>query len=37
MMREDWDVLIALAKDYGGLDPAKPAAEYYTNEFFDCK
>ena len=37
MMREDWDVLIALAKDYGGLDPVKPAAEYYTNEFFDCK
>ena len=37
MMREDWDVLIALAKDYGGLDPVKPAAEYYTNEFFqDC-
>ena len=26
-----------LAKDYGGLDPVKPAAEYYTNEFFDCK
>jgi hypothetical protein len=37
MMKDDGDVLIALGKDYGGLDPVKPGAEYYTNEFFDCK
>jgi len=37
MMREDWDILLALAKDYGGLDPVKPHADYYTNEFFDCR
>ena len=37
MMKEDWDILLALAKDYGGLDPVKPHADYYTNEFFDCR
>jgi hypothetical protein len=37
MLKEDWDVLLTLAKDYGGLDPVKPHGEYYTNELFDCK
>ena len=27
----------ALAKEYGGLEPVKAHADYYTNEFFDCK
>ena len=36
-LHQGFPALIALAKDYGGLDPMKPAAEYYTNEFFDCK
>jgi hypothetical protein len=36
-MKEDWDALLALAKDYGGLDPLPPPADYYTNEFFDCE
>ncbi|HEV8438903.1 MAG TPA: ABC transporter substrate-binding protein [Methylomirabilota bacterium] len=37
MVKEDWDVLLALAKDYAGLEPVKPHAEYYTNQFFDCR
>jgi NitT/TauT family transport system substrate-binding protein len=37
MVREDWERLIALAKDYGGLEPVKPLDDYYTNEFFDCR
>jgi NitT/TauT family transport system substrate-binding protein len=37
MVREDWERLIALARDYGGLEPVKPLDDYYTNEFFDCR
>jgi NitT/TauT family transport system substrate-binding protein len=37
MVKEDWDVLIGLAKEYGGLEPVKAHGDYYTNEFFDCK
>lgn len=37
MVREDWEKLIALAKDYGGLEPVKPLDEYYTNEFLECR
>jgi NitT/TauT family transport system substrate-binding protein len=36
MMKEDWEALLALGQTYGGIDPAKPAADYYTNEFFSC-
>lgn len=36
MAREDWDNLLNLQKTYGGI-AVKPAADYYTNEFFDCK
>jgi NitT/TauT family transport system substrate-binding protein len=37
MMKEDWDILLSLAKDYGGLDPVKSHADYYTDDFFDCR
>jgi len=37
MAREDWEELTKLLSDYGGMDKPKPAAAYYTNEFFDCK
>ena len=37
MVREDWERLIALANDYGGLEPVKPLDDSYTNEFFDCR
>jgi NitT/TauT family transport system substrate-binding protein len=35
MAREDWEALLALQKTYGGI-VVRPAADYYTNEFFDC-
>lgn len=35
MAREDWEALLALQKTYGGI-AVRPAADYYTNEFFDC-
>jgi NitT/TauT family transport system substrate-binding protein len=35
MAREDWETLLGLQKTYGNI-AVKPAAEYYTNEFFDC-
>jgi NitT/TauT family transport system substrate-binding protein len=37
MADEDWKNLLSLGQRYGGIDPAKPAADYYTNEFFDCQ
>lgn len=37
MAREDWDDLIALLRDHGGMERAKPVAEYYTNEYVDCR
>ena len=36
LVREDWEELIKLLSDYGGMEKAKPAPDYYTNEFFDC-
>jgi NitT/TauT family transport system substrate-binding protein len=36
MAAADWDTLLNLQKTYGNIQ-TKPAAEYYTNEFFDCK
>jgi NitT/TauT family transport system substrate-binding protein len=37
MAREDWDDLVTILKEYGGMERARPVADYYTNEFFDCK
>ena len=37
MVKEDWDDLITLLTKHGGMDRARPVADYYTNEFFDCK
>jgi NitT/TauT family transport system substrate-binding protein len=37
MVKADWDDLIALLKNHGGMERARPVADYYTNEFFDCK
>jgi NitT/TauT family transport system substrate-binding protein len=36
MAKEDWDTLLNLQKTYGAIQ-VKPAAEYYTNKFFDCR
>lgn len=37
MAKEDWEALIKLLNEYGGMEKPKPVADYYTNEFFDCK
>jgi NitT/TauT family transport system substrate-binding protein len=37
MTQGDWDSLLTQAKQYGGLSPVKDSAEYYTNDFVDCK
>jgi NitT/TauT family transport system substrate-binding protein len=37
MAREDWDDLVTILKEYGGMERARPVADYYTNEFVDCK
>jgi NitT/TauT family transport system substrate-binding protein len=36
MAPADWETLLTLQRTYGNIQ-TKPAAEYYTNEFFDCK
>lgn len=36
MAKEDWDTLLNLQKNYGGIQVKAPG-DYYTNEFFDCK
>jgi len=36
MAAADWDTLLGLQKTYGNIQTKAPA-EYYTNEFFDCK
>lgn len=36
MAAADWDTLLGLQKTYGNIQ-TRAAAEYYTNEFFDCK
>ena len=33
---EDMEALIRLLTEYGGMERARTAGEYYTNEFFDC-
>lgn len=35
MAAADWETLLNLQKTYGNIQ-TRPAAEYYTNEFFDC-
>lgn len=37
MAAEDWDTLLKLLTEYGGMDKALATAEYYTNDFFDCR
>lgn len=37
MAREDWDALVKLLSEYGGMEKPKALDAYYTNEFFDCK
>ena len=37
MAREDWEDLLNLLKDYGGMDRVRPVNDYFTNEYFDCK
>ncbi|MCI0549215.1 MAG: ABC transporter substrate-binding protein [Candidatus Rokubacteria bacterium] len=37
MAQEDWDALIKLLAEYGGLEKPRPVADYYTNEAVDCK
>jgi hypothetical protein len=36
MAKEDWENLLALQRTYGGIQ-TRPVAEYYTNEFFNCR
>lgn len=35
--REDWEDLLKLLKEQGGMERVRPVADYYTNEFLDCK
>lgn len=37
MAKEDWDDLLRLLRDQGGMDRVKPAEGYYANDFIDCK
>jgi NitT/TauT family transport system substrate-binding protein len=37
MAEDDWKDLITLLREQGGMERARPVADYYTNEFFDCK
>jgi NitT/TauT family transport system substrate-binding protein len=37
MAREDVESLVRLLSEYGGMDKPRPAGDYYTNDFFDCK
>jgi NitT/TauT family transport system substrate-binding protein len=37
MAKDDWDDLIKLLAEYGGMEKPRPAGDYHTNEFFDCK
>lgn len=36
MAPEDWENLLAMQRNYGNLQ-TKPSADYYSNEFFDCR
>jgi len=33
----DWEDLVRILKEYGGMERVRPVADYYTNEFIDCK
>jgi NitT/TauT family transport system substrate-binding protein len=33
----DWEDLVRILKEFGGMERARPVADYYTNEFFACK
>jgi NitT/TauT family transport system substrate-binding protein len=35
--REDWQDLLKLLEGQGGMDRVRPPAEYYTNDYLDCK
>jgi hypothetical protein len=37
MAAEDWDALLKLLSEYGGMDRPLAAAEYYTNDFVDWR
>jgi NitT/TauT family transport system substrate-binding protein len=37
MAAEDWDGLLKLLTEYGGMEKALATADYYTNDFFDCR
>jgi NitT/TauT family transport system substrate-binding protein len=37
MDNADWEDLVRILKEYGGMEKARPVSDYYTNEFFDCK
>ena len=35
--REDWETLLKLLTEQGGMDRVRPATDYFTNEFFNCR
>ena len=37
MAKEDWEGLLKLLTEQAGMERARPAGDYYTDEFFDCK
>jgi NitT/TauT family transport system substrate-binding protein len=37
MVKEDWDSLLRLLTEYGGVEKVRGGDDYYTNEFFDCR
>jgi NitT/TauT family transport system substrate-binding protein len=37
MVKEDWEGMLKLLNEYGGMEKPKALDAYYTNEFFDCK
>jgi hypothetical protein len=37
MAAEDWETLLKLLSEYGGMEKPAATAEYYTNDFFDCR
>ncbi len=36
MAREDWDDMLRLLHEQGGMERVRPAADYFTDEYFDC-
>jgi NitT/TauT family transport system substrate-binding protein len=37
MAREDWEALLTLLKEQGGMERVKAPEAYYANDFLDCK